>query len=85
MVVFDKPGCGAEKLVDNVHRCDLWNVFSGVPFLVAFVGVILIDFYLLLKSLLIPDIIHEMCGVISFPGVYKFLLSVRDCYHGVPL
>ena len=36
MVVFDKIVCGVEKLVDDIHRYDLLNVFAGVPFLVAF-------------------------------------------------
>ena len=82
VVDFDKLGCGIEKLVDTIADVSYGMFFLAYPFFVALVGVTLIDFYLVLRSLLIPNIIHEMCSVISFPGVYKFLLSARDCYHG---
>ena len=43
-----------------------------MPFLVAFVGVILIDFYLLFRSLLIPNIIHAV--------LFLFLECTHFCY-----
>ena len=58
------------------------DVFAGVPFLVAFVGVILIDFLFAIEISANSKYYSRMCSDISFPGVYTFLLSSRDCYPG---
>ena len=59
---------------------DLWHVFADVPFLVAFVGVILMIFLYAIEISVNSK--YYSCGVISFPGVYTFLLSSRGCYPG---
>ena len=73
VVDFDKLGCGIEKLVDTIADVIYGMFFPGVPFLVAFVGVTVIDFYLVLSALLIPNIIHVVCSVI-------FLVCTHFCY-----
>ena len=72
VVDFDKLGCGIEKLVDTIADVIYGMFFPGVPFLVAFVGVTVIDFYLVLSALLIPNIIHVV--------LFLFLECTHFCY-----
>ena len=72
VVDFDKLGCGIEKLVDTIADVIYGMSFPGVFFLVAFVEVTVIDFYLVLSALLIPNIVHVV--------LFLFLECTHFCY-----
>ena len=71
VVDFDKLGCGIEKLVFR-YGCDSWNFLTGVPFLVAFIGAIVIGFICVAVSV-DSEFFHVVRGVI-------FLVCTYFCY-----